>query len=653
MKKILYIFALIASFSANAQDINPTIGTELCPNQEYTFTVSGLPGAYNTINTSGGATITQYPSGSGTSITFKGKFSDVTGAGQVFTITWANGGTKDFKFTKVKSLFGGYSENFNNPTTLTVPICQTTPVSLNISGNKYWDVSTSPYSSFGSITTYRYLLPSGWYLNSTLSNGSNWITATGGVTITPTANTGNGATIQYVAKNDCSGAFFEGTPRYISISRPNPTFTLSPTSLTFVCGTPQTRTFTVSTTSSNSCSTSYNWNLGTNNGWLYNGSPAPASFSTTTSSITLTSASGNVLPSSVNVTPILNGISYSQMSCSTSFSSFTSTASVNGNTVICPGGNSVYTISGLGAGNTVIWSSSNTAVATVSGGTQSQVTVNGISQGLVNLIATITNPCGQTVTKTKTINVGAPVMPNGTIYGELWVRKNFFPQTLTFPTVLGATSYTWTITPGGDFPPNCPATGSVPAKFNNNLQTITTTTPSATASFGNCLGDYEVTCTISNACGSTVAYVRYVTVGNSGTSPCFVDYSISKTFTISQNPIKNGDIKIRKINTIQIEDIDLGDDIPDSKIVDGDSPCYQEWPKVYNGLKINPNVKNAKPNPQVEVKVFDFFGKQVYAKTINVSKEEISIKDSNLTSGKYILHINDGITTQKEIIIVE
>ena len=67
----------------------------------------------------------------------------------------------------------------------------------------------------------------------------------------------------------------------------------------------------------------------------------------------------------------------------------------------------------------------------------------------------------------------------------------------------------------------------------------------------------------------------------------------------------------------------------------------------------NTNVKNAKPNPQIEIRVFDFFGKQVYTKTVNVLEEEISIKDSNLTSGKYILHINDGVNTQKEIIIIE
>jgi hypothetical protein len=119
MKKILYIFALIASFCADAQTISPTEGTELCPNQEYTFTVSGLPGNYSSLNSIGQVTITQSPSVSGTSITFRAKFADVSGE-QGFTVSY-QGGLKPFKFTKIKSLFGGYSHNFNNPTTLSVP----------------------------------------------------------------------------------------------------------------------------------------------------------------------------------------------------------------------------------------------------------------------------------------------------------------------------------------------------------------------------------------------------------------------------------------------------------------------------------------------------------------------------------------------------
>jgi Secretion system C-terminal sorting domain len=59
-------------------------------------------------------------------------------------------------------------------------------------------------------------------------------------------------------------------------------------------------------------------------------------------------------------------------------------------------------------GNTVTWSSSNTAIATVTGGTNSQVNVNSIANGTCNLIATITNSCAQTTTVTKPLKIGAP-----------------------------------------------------------------------------------------------------------------------------------------------------------------------------------------------------------------------------------------------------
>ena len=450
---------------------------------------------------------------------------------------------------------------------------------------------------------------------------------------------------------DVSGSIFYGvyevstdihpnTCNYPLTKTPPPSFSLSPTSLSLACSDTGLRTFTVTPANIPSGATvTYQWST---IGWNAIGS--------TSNSRTLQPASATNLPTNVSVTPYINGVAYPSMSCIVTRAAFTNSATLSGNSVICPGGNGVYSISGLGAGNTVTWSSSNTAVATVSGGTQSQVTVIGLSQGLVNLIATITNPCGQTAPPIiKTINIGAPVMPNGTIYGELWVRKSFYAQTLTFPTVLGATSYTWSIPPNGDFPPNCPATGAVSAKFSNNLQTITTATSSATASFGNCLGDYDVTCTISNACGSTIAYVRYVTVGNTGTSPCFIDYTLNKSFIVSENPIKNGDIKIRKNNTLINNDFELVDETPTQNILDGDGPCYQEWPKPWTG-KMNQNVKL---NSQIEIKVYNFLGNQVYSKTINASEEEISLKNCNLTTGKYIIHLNDGVNTQKEIIIIE
>lgn len=80
-----------------------------------------------------------------------------------------------------------------------------------------------------------------------------------------------------------------------------PELVLSPTSLSTTCGTTTTQTFTVSNPNSVTGVTGYNWNLGTApNGWLYNGSAAPATISTTTNSILLTSICGNI-PKNISV----------------------------------------------------------------------------------------------------------------------------------------------------------------------------------------------------------------------------------------------------------------------------------------------------------------------------------------------------------------
>lgn len=60
------------------------------PNEEYTFTVTTLPGKYRSIDASGGAVVTVQPTTTNTAetnITFKGKFSDNPGA-QVFTVSY-------------------------------------------------------------------------------------------------------------------------------------------------------------------------------------------------------------------------------------------------------------------------------------------------------------------------------------------------------------------------------------------------------------------------------------------------------------------------------------------------------------------------------------------------------------------------------------
>lgn len=418
-----------------------------------------------------------------------------------------------------------------------------------------------------------------------------------------------------------------------------PKYNLTSNVSTIDCLSTSPVSFSVNTSSPINLNT-YNWSFGSN--WSAIGN-------TNTSNLSLLSNNSTISP--VSVTPYYCNVEQPIQTITINRTPFTSNASIIGNTVICQNSNSTYSINGVNSGNTVTWSVSNTSTASLSGASQNQVTVNGLSNGIVNLIATITNPCGQSVTKTKTINIGAPVLSQGIKQGELWVLKNFAPQTLAFPSVLGATSYNWVVSPDiDDFPLSCPPSGASTAKFSNNLQSITTTTPNVTARFGNCLGNYKVSCVVSNICGSNLAYELYVTVGNSGTSPCATKNTPKTYFKISQNPIKNESIIISKNKILSEDDFESNSQI--NSIFANDGPCYQEWPKVYNGFRKNNNLKT-KLNNEIVVRIYNFYGVELFSKTINFENEEIILKDYKLAPGKYILHLDSGKSIQKEIIIVE
>lgn len=434
------------------------------------------------------------------------------------------------------------------------------------------------------------------------------------------------------------------------------TFKIAPTSVVIpICTTPLIKFECINVNNSPGF-WSYRWVIGT--GWTL----APGEYILNSNILYLQPASTSITPSNVLVSPLSNSIIQSTLVSNIYSQPFTSAATISGNSNTCVGNSSSYNLAGLLAGESVSWSSSNNAIATISNPTQSGVTVNGVSNGSVNLIATITNSCGRTVTKEKTLTIGVPILPNpnsfyqGVVYGELWVSKNNVGAVnLSFPAISNATSYTWTITNViSDFPPICPSTGATTAKFSNGLQTITTTSSNTNVNFGNCMQDYEVTCHVSNSCGSTLSYVRYVTVGASGTSPCDVNnnLSFSKKFQVIQNPVKNGEIRIRENNSKSIEASET--DYMNSFKLANDQPCFIEWPKTYSGIaKIEPATKKAKQSLNVEIAIFNFFGKEVYTKTVHFIEDEISITSSNLPSGKYILHITYGNFTQKEIIILE
>lgn len=175
-----------------------------------------------------------------------------------------------------------------------------------------------------------------------------------------------------------------------------PTFSLYPTSLNIACGDTNSKSFAV--TSSNipsGTSVTYQWNY---NGWSGSSSPTMAS-------IILYPLSGTTLPSSVSVTPYINGVAQTSLTCYVTRATFSSAATITGASNICSG-TSTYPISGILPGQTVTWSLSNPSIATLSGQSNSQTNVTFNGNGAQTLNAAITNTCGQVTTKSFQINTG-------------------------------------------------------------------------------------------------------------------------------------------------------------------------------------------------------------------------------------------------------
>lgn len=435
-----------------------------------------------------------------------------------------------------------------------------------------------------------------------------------------------------------------------------PVFTLTPSNVVLQCGDLTSKTFVADNFYNSPGNVQYRWNFGASSGWKLGNTVITSSFTTTSGTLVLTPVSNSVLPADVSVTPIYDNVAKTTLISTVTRPLFKTNATITGNPLVCIGSNGLFSINNLEAGSTVTWNtSSNASVVTLSNATNTQVQVNGISNGLINLLAIVTNACGQTDSKTFLINIGVPFFPNGPDTADLWVRQNFYAISIDTPAVLGASSYAWTISPGVDFPAVCPLVSPRPPRFNNNLQTITTTTPTVMVSFGNCLGQHLVTCIASNVCGSAESTIRYVTVGKTGTSPCFKsnNFVTSKSFVIQENPIKDGNLRIKKNANVPLEDLEIIDTLPVSNIAAGDSPCLEQWPKPYIGKSVNTNPNNTKELSATEIRVYDFYGREVYTTSIPKEEIEISVKDLNLKQGKYILHISDGGEVQRQIIVIE
>lgn len=180
-----------------------------------------------------------------------------------------------------------------------------------------------------------------------------------------------------------------------------PEFKLTPSLVSIPCNSTAPVAFSVANVYNSPGSVVYSWIIGS--GW----NVAAGTYTTASNNYMLTPVS--YPPGNITVHAKLAGVDYSAGSAIVSLASFTSTATIGGISAYCTYPTaSTYTID-AGVGNTVTWSSSSPSIGSISSPTNSQVTVTSLTQGIFTLTALITNPCGQTVTKTKVVTVGAPM----------------------------------------------------------------------------------------------------------------------------------------------------------------------------------------------------------------------------------------------------
>jgi hypothetical protein len=207
-----------------------------------TYYVSNISGISLTLTNSSGtvlitraaavssqATNVSYPDPNTTKFTFTGSFED-NATPQSFRVTMTNYQTAvntpyDFTFYKIES-FNPANNNYSVPrpnvTTINAPLCQTSPVNIYFNNVLYASNNPQGIVTYGTLSQYQYQLPSGWSLNGTTSNGSNWIAGTNNVNITPDATSGNASTVAVRAISSCSSSLIPGPAVQILVTRPSP-----------------------------------------------------------------------------------------------------------------------------------------------------------------------------------------------------------------------------------------------------------------------------------------------------------------------------------------------------------------------------------------------------------------------------------------------
>lgn len=213
---------------------------------------------------------------------------------------------------------------------------------------------------------------------------------------------------------------------------------IAPSSVEIGCGSTTPVTFTVANGNNSGAVTGYTWDLGsTNNGWLYNSTPAPQTINTVGNSIQLTPICGtpkNNVSASVNVsgTTLPAGVS-------TITNSLTG-LSISGSYGIA--NTETYTIPNLPCNASVVWSVTPSGIVNSNCSNCSQVDLTRITDGNITLSAQVT-ACGITSTLSKNIAVCNPPnsIPSNLTASLTWPTSYYYGYNLYFTTVPSATSY--------------------------------------------------------------------------------------------------------------------------------------------------------------------------------------------------------------------
>ncbi|MBN8781739.1 MAG: hypothetical protein J0G98_01640 [Terrimonas ferruginea] len=347
-------------------------------------------------------------------------------------------------------------------------------------------------------------------------------------------------------------------------------FSISSSISSLACGATTPADFTVNNVGGSTGITGYTWNLGANNGWLYQGSPAPPTIGTGGNTLQLVPDCGKAL-SSVSATVAANGNNYNTSNNITIAVSQPSYL-LDGASSLCSGSEN-YSITGMVCNSTVLWEAPPSPQATLSSLTTSPtiLTYAGTS-GNFTLKANVTS-CGVTIPVTKPIHVGAYTSSDYTLTGNngsiYWCPN----QSMSY--YVGgqnASNYNWTVptgwttlynggsyiaikAPSGTYPP----TGSIDVSFTEPCGATLTKSQFMAYSSSGCTNPcytyspnpapYYLNVNVASGCiGST--YIRKIELvrASTGVSVYYQDYSFgnvtSTSITMTSYPSGNYYLRI-------------------------------------------------------------------------------------------------------------